>query len=73
MTTNKKKIGTFTLIELRNDQCHWPLDSGLFCGAKVAHGPYCAKHARISYKPSTHRGGALTEYERRRPRRCRSI
>ncbi len=51
-SNNKKGL---TLMELKNDMCHWPMgdprDSDFsFCGAKTVNGkPYCLKHCTDAY------------------------
>lgn len=37
-----------TIYALTSSNCHWPLDSGLFCGNDTAQGPYCSTHAYCS-------------------------
>ncbi len=43
------KCEPVSLRDKRNDQCSWPLDSGLYCGRTVVfRKSYCAAHVRIS-------------------------
>jgi len=44
-----KMSGGVSLAALRDGQCKWPRDDGLFCGQPVVRGPYCQKHADTSY------------------------
>lgn len=54
-----KPIG-LTFEEIGNGKCRWPLENGLWCGAKIespiyeGHRPvYCKGHAQIAYKTRT--------------------
>lgn len=53
-----------SLIELTDENCHFPVgDVGdpdfHFCGGNAVEGaPYCARHARLSYRPATSRPDA---------------
>lgn len=38
------------LVDIQDDQCHWPLDSGLYCGAPGKLG--CLKYCEYHYKMS---------------------
>lgn len=50
------------LLELRDNDCRWPLDNGKFCGLRrwvdnpYGPSPYCAPHHRLGHRPpSEHR------------------
>jgi GcrA cell cycle regulator len=41
-----------SLLNLRHDQCRWPLD-GVFCDEVREEGrPYCAHHRKMSFRPA---------------------
>lgn len=53
-----------TLMDLRDDQCRWPVDD-LYCGTAVVDGqPYCSSHLTQSRVPK--RPGASATYPRKR-------
>jgi hypothetical protein len=48
------RSGILSLLELRDDDCHWPFGEGpyLFCGrACVSEQSYCAEHLRMAHAP----------------------
>ncbi|UOF77796.1 gcra cell cycle regulator [Caudoviricetes sp.] len=40
-----------SLINLKQNQCHFPCQDGLYCGEEVSRRDYCAKHYAIVYVP----------------------
>lgn len=46
------------LLDLRAHHCRWPVDDGLYCGATVARGAYCAAHGAVAYITPKSRPGA---------------
>lgn len=39
-----------SLLDVKNNQCHWPLDGHMCCGAKTWAGKsYCYRHAREAF------------------------
>jgi GcrA cell cycle regulator len=61
-----------TLLELENNQCHWPLDCDadghrLFCGAKKFVGPYCLNHYAKSLYSNCKETTSNGKEEGRRP------
>ena len=38
-----------SLANLADGSCRWPFDEGLYCGALVWRGPYCAAHYALGY------------------------
>ncbi len=53
--------GLITLVELKENMCHWPLGDPMeegfhFCGRRKSFGvPYCEHHSAIAYNPAARR------------------
>lgn len=47
-----KRIKTMRkLIDLKHDECRWPMEGGLFCAQNIVNGgPYCKEHTQKSKK-----------------------
>jgi hypothetical protein len=41
-----------SLLELRSDQCRWPLETTFCEDAKLPGASYCATHFQLSYRPA---------------------
>ncbi len=56
-----------SLLDLCDTHCRWPIErdgATMFCGADKVKGPYCARHARLAYRPFVRRYVSDAERER---------
>lgn len=46
---------SITLMDLKNNSCKFPFESGKYCGHDSVIGSYCVKHSKICHQPDRKR------------------
>lgn len=69
-TFRAEEPGSATFLNLEAHMCRWPIgdpcgDDFSFCGGAIVHGPYCASHSALAYRPKAPTAAQLTQQLKR--------